>query len=315
MTRLSLRALAPLGLTLALVAGAAVPRTAVLASRVSAKPPPTPAAPVVTGSLAAIINGHRVPIGMYRLLLTVDHRSNPTMPIATLVKSVKQEIIYDELIREYAATHGIHVAAADLAKQEQQDAAGVGGLQKFTQLLKQRYGITLAQYRELIAPNILAQKVEQRVTPVKGLLTDAQAKALAQRLLNQLRHGANFAALARKYSQDPGSAARGGDLGEIRPNQTVPPFNYAVFHAKLKTYVLVHSTFGYHIVEVLSRGKAAPAGQPKGAKVLEAHVRHILISTQASQTQQTQQRQRFLAWLQTQQKHAKVTWLAKTKGA
>jgi parvulin-like peptidyl-prolyl isomerase len=263
--------------------------------------------------VAAVINGHSVPIAMYRLLVTLDHRSSPTQPLATIEKSVMQEIIYDELIRQYAVAHGITVSPAELAAREQQDASSSGGEQAFQRLLSQRYGLTIAQYRAIVAPNLLAQKVEQHVAPVKGLLTDAQARALAERLLNELHHGADFAALAKKYSGDPGSAAQGGDLGKVTPGQTVPPFDQAAFHAPLKTYVLVHSVYGYHIVEVLSRGKAAPTGRPNGAKVLSAHVRHILISTQASQPQQQQQQQAFLAWLKQQQKQATIKWLARTQ--
>ena len=297
-------------------ATATSPAAAPTAPASPGKPVPTPTTaptPVITGSVAAVINGHSVPIGLYRVLVALDHRSSPTQPLATIEKSVMQQVIYDELVRQYAAAHGITVTAAELDARQKQDAASSGGEKAFEKLLTQRYGVTIAQYREIVGPNLLATKVEQQVAPVKGLRSDAQAKAQAENLLNQLRHGANFATLASKYSQDPGSAAHGGDLGQVYPGQTVPPFDQAAFHAPLNTYVLVHSSFGYHVVEVLSRGKVARAGQPNGPKTLAAHVRHILISTQASSAQQQQQRTAFLSWLQTQQKHATIKWLAKTQ--
>ncbi|MGH2444028.1 MAG: peptidylprolyl isomerase, partial [Chloroflexota bacterium] len=130
-------------------------------------------------------------------------------------------------------------------------------------------------------------------------------------VLSQLKHGANFATLAHKYSDDTGSAVKGGDLGSVFPNQTVPPFNQAAFHAPLNTFVLVHSQYGYHIIEVLSRGTGTPPGQPNAKPTETAHVRHILISTQP--TGQQQQRTQFLAWLHTRENQAKIKRIATVK--
>jgi len=88
-----------------------------------------------------------------------------------------------------------------------------------------------------------------------------QKKALADRLYAQLKAGANFAALAKKYSKDPGSAAKGGKL-TITRGQTVPPFDKTAF--SLKTGQLsqpVKTQFGWHIIQALSPIKA-PASTP-----------------------------------------------------
>ena len=58
---------------------------------------------------------------------------------------------------------------------------------------------------------------------------DAVVKARAEKLLADLRGGADFAALARAQSADKGSAARGGDLGRFGPGKMVPEFDAAVF--------------------------------------------------------------------------------------
>ena len=52
--------------------------------------------------------------------------------------------------------------------------------------------------------------------------TDAAAKAKAEDLLKQVKAGANFADLAKKYSEDPGSKAQGGELGFLASRDTVP---------------------------------------------------------------------------------------------
>lgn len=80
--------------------------------------------------------------------------------------------------------------------------------------------------------------------------TDAAAKAKAQDVLNQLKGGANFADLAKKYSEDPGSKDQGGDLPMI-PTAGLDPA-YAQAAMKLnpgQTSDLVRSSFGYHIIQ------------------------------------------------------------------
>ena len=57
----------------------------------------------------------------------------------------------------------------------------------------------------------------------------AEAQQRAEDLLEQLKSGANFEELAKKYSEDPGSAKQGGSLGWIGRGQTVPEFEKAAF--------------------------------------------------------------------------------------
>jgi peptidyl-prolyl cis-trans isomerase D len=83
------------------------------------------------------------------------------------------------------------------------------------------------------------------------------AKDKAESILKQLQAGANFADLAKKYSEDPGSKDNGGSLGWIQRGQTVPEFEQVAFSLKPgETSGVVRSTFGFHIIHVDARQDA-----------------------------------------------------------
>jgi peptidyl-prolyl cis-trans isomerase D len=86
---------------------------------------------------------------------------------------------------------------------------------------------------------------------------DAKIKAKAEDLLKQIKAGGDFAELARKNSEDPGSATKGGELGWIVRGQTVKPFEDSAFSLKPKDISSVVKTeYGYHILQVLDHEQA-----------------------------------------------------------
>ena len=85
----------------------------------------------------------------------------------------------------------------------------------------------------------------------------AKQKAKAEDLLKQLKAGADFAALAKKNSEDVGSAEKGGDLGWIVRGQTVKNFENAAFSLKPKEISDVITTeYGFHILQVMDKQQA-----------------------------------------------------------
>jgi peptidyl-prolyl cis-trans isomerase D len=95
-----------------------------------------------------------------------------------------------------------------------------------------------------------------KVAPGADAKTDAAAKAKAEGILKQIQGGANFADLAKKYSDDPGSKDKGGELGFAQRGRMVPEFDNAIFTQKIGDTKIVKSQFGYHIVQVEERQTA-----------------------------------------------------------
>jgi len=116
-------------------------------------------------------------------------------------------------------------------------------------------------------------------------------KEKAQGLLERLKKGENFEKIANEFSDDPGSKAKGGDVGWFGRGVMDPAFESAAFALQKgqTTSELVKSRFGYHIIRVEDRRKAPPKAAappalspPPGQSQEpgeEVHARHILIDT------------------------------------
>lgn len=89
--------------------------------------------------------------------------------------------------------------------------------------------------------------------------TQSKVKQRADSIYNALLAGADFAEMARKYSEDPGSAQRGGSIGQISRGQTLKEFEDATFALKdgeMSKPVL--SSVGYHIIKMIKHADFPP---------------------------------------------------------
>jgi foldase protein PrsA len=118
----------------------------------------------------------------------------------------------------------------------------------------------------------------------KQCLPDAQAKARAQDVYQQVKAGGNFAALAKKYSNDPGSKDTGGKL-TIQRGQTVAPFDQTAFLlGKGTTSQPIKTRFGYHIIQPVSEVKAKKV---TALKEVKEQIRAELEQTKKSESMTT----------------------------
>lgn len=82
-------------------------------------------------------------------------------------------------------------------------------------------------------------------------------RAKIDNLLKQIKGGADFAELAKKNSEDPGSAAKGGDLDWVVRGQTVPNFEQTAFSLKPKEISgVIQTEYGFHILQVMEKQDA-----------------------------------------------------------
>jgi peptidyl-prolyl cis-trans isomerase D len=114
-----------------------------------------------------------------------------------------------------------------------------------------------AYYEEQKAktPERFVQAEQRRVShvllPVNEPKDDAAVKAKAEGILKRAEGGEDFAKLAKEFSQDPGSAAQGGDLGWSERKVFVGPFADAAFSMKVgEIRGPVKTQFGYHILKL-----------------------------------------------------------------
>ena len=116
---------------------------------------------------------------------------------------------------------------------------------------------------------------------VNDKVTEAQAKAKIEDIQARLAKGEKFEALAKEFSQDPGSANNGGDLGFAGPGVYDPDFETALYGLKQdQVSVPVRSAFGWHLIKLL--GVEAPE-VPSFASLKDKLTREL-------KTQQVEQR-------------------------
>lgn len=180
-----------------------------------------------------------------------------------------------------------------------------GSSEKRYQQQLQKQGLTEQQVRDDIKAQLVSEAIFKKVTN-NITVTDAdlmayynqhktqysvpeqrqvahilvKKKALADKLYNEIQNGANFGALAKKYSQDPGSKNQGGQL-TISKGQTVAPFDQTAFlmHTGQVSHP-VKTDFGYHIIKAL--GPIKPAKTTPFKQVKES-IRQQLLQLKKNQ--------------------------------
>lgn len=185
-------------------------------------------------------------------------------------QQVLQQMVDKVLIDQYASAHSITASDADIDAQLTKIEANFPAGQ-FETVLKQQ-GLSMQDARDIVREQVvLKNAVDKDIkitqpqidaylktnkidmnTPsqvrVRHILVKTQAEANG--IEKQLKAGANFADLAKKYSVDPSSKDKGGELPIFGPGQMVVPFQTAAFKLKVgQISPPVQSPFGWHIIQ------------------------------------------------------------------
>ena len=209
-------------------------------------------------------------------------------------QQILQNLVQRAELAQKAPGLGVTVTDTQVDKQLKQIKKQYfgGSEQRYKAELK-RQCVTDAEVKQDVRANVLSDSIYKKVT-ADAKVTDADVKtyydshqsvyaqpetrvvrhilvkdkALADKIYAQLKGGADFATLAKKYSQDPGSKAQGGTL-TISRGQTVPEFDKVAFD--LKTGEIskpVKTQFGWHIIQAqkdATKSKKTPYAQVKEA--------------------------------------------------
>jgi peptidyl-prolyl cis-trans isomerase C len=254
----------------------------------------------------------------------------------TAVQQIMPQLVGIEIAKAYAQEQNITVSDEEVDRQIAKIKAQVGdqarssgqdlsNQEAYEQALKQN-NITEDQLREDIRENLPVQKVQERVTGdaapsdkeiqnyyeknkeaqfttpeqrcVRHILFNKDQKEKAEDVKQKLENGGDFAKLAKEYSQDPGSAEKGGDLGCLGKGETVPEFEQAAFGAKQGEIVgPVKTEFGYHILKVTD----VKPEQARSLQEVESQIRSQLATQKQSEA--------FNKWIEEQKKERDVKYL------
>lgn len=243
-------------------------------------------------SALAVVNGVEISKAAVDAQIAQMKKASPASFEGTSGAAVEQQyraqilnsLIQLELIKEAAKSLNISVSTKQIDNYIAQLQQQYGGASALNDAMSAA-GFTMATLRDQISNNLLADAVGTKVTTGTISVTDAQIKAyydqnksqfttpaqvhaehilvaatdtpLANNVLAQVKGGGDFAALAKKYSIDPGSKNTGGDLGWAAPTSYVTEFAKAVNTMKVNSVQLVKTQFGWHVIKLLGRKAAA----------------------------------------------------------
>lgn len=192
------------------------------------------------------------------------------------------------LVAQLAAQWHVTVSDKDVNNLVNQLYQRYGGKDTLLKTLNQIYGWNLNDLKKVVREQLLQQKLQEAVT--SDPKAAASAKAKAQDVLNKVKAGGDFSALAKQYSQSS-DASNGGDMGSVTKDQ-VPAELWSAAQALQPGQVsdVIKGQYGYTILKVVDKPDANTV-----------HMQEILIKTTD-----------FNDYFQQQLKKAKVRQYIKT---
>ncbi len=229
----------------------------------------------------AIVNGERVSYQDFTTdVATLNHyyqwlAASQNVPAdqlpgeIQLQRDVLTQLINRTLVAQLAKQYQVSVSPVDVEQVWQQEilSAFQNDESAAAQQIQAAYGMTIAQFKDrVLKSNLLYDKVAQAVLLDTELQEQTKQRA-AEVYAKVKAEGADFAVLAKEFSDDDASAVQGGDLGFFAKGTMVPEFEAVAFALEPgQISDLVKTQYGYHIIK----------GEEK--KDDQVRARHILIA-------------------------------------
>ncbi|MBN1301350.1 MAG: peptidylprolyl isomerase [Melioribacteraceae bacterium] len=241
-------------------------------------------------------------------LEAAQRRLNPEDP--DLRAKVLDALISDKLLYAQAVLDTIEVSDEEVMQQLDYQMNYFISQYGSRELVEETYGMSIErikrEFRDDTRKNMMAERVKQKkfgavevtrkeveefyenyedslgliperfeiahifINPKASGKVKLKAKEFAQQLLDSIKSGADFAELAKKHSDDPGSASQGGDLGTVKRGVFYPEFEAAAYSLEPgELSGVIESPVGYHIIQLIER---------KGEAI---NARHILVKAKS----------------------------------
>jgi foldase protein PrsA len=213
--------------------------------------------------------------------------------------SIVNYLVQNEMIKQQAADMKVSVTQKQLDERVKQITTQVGGQKELDALLKKQ-GVTAEELRTQLEAQMLQEAVrakvvaDVKVTPeqisayfkdpqnksqfvvpdsvvARHVLVKSKADALkVQALLEADNSDANWATVAKKYSIDPGTKTKGGDLGSFPKGRMVTEFDKVAFSIKPGTVSApVKTQFGWHVIEVTKKTPGSKQTEAEAKAMIE----------------------------------------------
>jgi peptidyl-prolyl cis-trans isomerase SurA len=240
----------------------------------------------------------------FQTTLLAFQRQIPVTP--ALQKKVLDILIQEKLLIAQAIVDSINVSDDEVNKQLEYQIQYFIRQYGSKEAVEKAYGMSLErikrELKEEVRKNLLAQKAQEKnfasieisrreveefyevykdsvgflppkytlsrilVNPKKSERIKNKYREFAEKILDSLKNGADFEEMAKKYSEDPGTAKEGGNLGWAKKGIFYPEFEAAAFRLNIGEYSgIVETPVGYHIIQLLDK---------KGESI---NARHILV--------------------------------------
>ena len=242
-------------------------------------PAPTPTAP---DPVVAKVNGQPILLSELKEAAKNLPPNAQALPPQTLYPLLLDQMIDGQALIAEARRTGLD---KDPAVQREVTAAADQALE--TALLHKDVG-------PLITPDAVRARYDAQIAGKPGVV-EVHARhilvadeATAKKIIAELNKGADFAALSKQYSKDPGAAQQGGDLGFFKKDEMVPEFADAAFALQPGQIdqTPVHTQFGWHVIQVIERRTDPPpsfeqASQELRQKMVQEAVQQVVAHARA----------------------------------